>query len=222
MSDNRDFRLLGGVAGAGILVGATVLGAAMNKRRDRDRSSDDAPPKTWRQSPGPHAIVGRTVTIRKPRDELYEYWRDFSNLAAFMENLESVTQQVGPPDTRSHDLWVIKAPAGQTVDVKTRVTKDERGECIAWQSVEESDIETSGEVRFEDAPGDRGTRVTLTISYDPPGGALGRGIASLFLREPDTQARHDLKRFKMLMETGEIATSARRNDQTRTARQETE
>ncbi|MGB3805847.1 MAG: SRPBCC family protein [Erythrobacter sp.] len=217
MADDRDLKLFGTVAGAGILVGATVLGAALNKRRERDGSSDYAPRRTWRKTPGPHALVGRTVTIRKPRDELYEYWRDFNNLAAFMENLERVESEPGAGD---RSTWVIRAPAGQSVDVETRVTTDRKGECIAWESVEGSDIETSGEVRFEDAPGDRGTRVTLTIEYDAPGGAIGRGIASMFLREPQIQARHDLKRFKMLMETGEIATSARTKDQTRAAQQE--
>ena len=91
---------------------------------------------------------------------------------------------------------------------------------IAWRSVEDSEIETSGEVRFEDAPGKRGTRVSLMMAYDPPAGALGRAVAKLFLREPQVQARHDLKRFKMLMETGEIATSARTRDETRAAKQE--
>ena len=83
-----------------------------------------------------------------------------------------------------------------------------------------TEIETSGKVRFEDAPGERGTRVSLVMAYDPPAGALGRAVAKLFLREPQVQARHDLKRFKMLMETGEIATSARTRDETRAAKQE--
>ena len=77
---------------------------------------------------------------------------------------------------------------------------------------------TEGRVTFKDAPGERGTRVGLIIAYQPPGGELGRVLAKLFLREPEIQARHDLKRFKMLMETGEIATSATRRDQTREAK----
>jgi len=217
MGKDRDPTLLGGIAGAGILIGATVLGSAMSKRRKRDRSSNDAPKRSWRRTPGSQALVGRTVTIRKRRSELYAYWRDFDNLASFMENLEKVTSD---PGESGQATWTIKAPAGQTVDIETRLTKDEKDECIAWKSVEGSDIETSGEVRFAEAPGERGTRVTLEIQYDPPGGAIGRGIAGLFLREPEVQARHDLKRFKMLMETGEIATSGRTKDETRAARQE--
>ena len=133
-----------------------------------------------------------------------------------MENLEAV--EVSGSDGVS--IWKIKAPVGQTVDVKTEITGETQDERIAWRSVEGSDIQTHGEVRFEDAPGDRGTRVSLIMSYDPPSGALGRAVARLFLREPQVQARHDLKRFKMLMETGEIATSARARDETSAAKQE--
>ena len=99
---------------------------------------------------------------------------------------------------------------------------EESGRRIAWRSTERSDIETEGVVTFEDAPGERGTRVSLVIGYKPPAGALGDTFAKLFRRDPQTQARHDLKRLKMLMETGEIATSARRRDQTRAAQQENE
>ena len=116
--------------------------------------------------------------------------------------------------------WHIKAPAGRTVSVRTEIESEEDGKLIAWRSVEGSDIETEGRVTFEDAPGERGTRVRLTIAYKPPAGVLGKAVAKAFLREPAIQARHDLKRFKMLMETGEIATSARRRDQTRAAQQE--
>ena len=133
-----------------------------------------------------------------------------------MENLESI-EDAGANDAL---MWNIKAPAGRTVSVTTEIDSEKQDEHIAWRSVEGSDIETSGEVRFEDAPGDRGTRVSLTMSYDPPGGALGQSIAKLFQREPQVQTRHDLKRFKMLMETGEIATSVRTNDETRVVKQE--
>ncbi|MBY0345179.1 MAG: hypothetical protein K2Q29_15115, partial [Sphingomonadales bacterium] len=77
------------------------------------------------------------------------------------------------------------------------------------RSTEDSDIDTEGRVTFEDAPGERGTRVSLIIAYKPKGGILGDTVAKLMRRSPELQGRHDLKRFKMLMETGEIATSAR-------------
>ncbi|GMM94118.1 SRPBCC family protein [Qipengyuania sp. MTN3-11] len=201
------------LTGIGLAVGAAAFGAFLSSRHRGDE--DDAPLRTKRDHDGPYAVVGRTVTIRKERSELYSFWRDFSNLAAFMENLEKIEKQDG-----DRSVWTIKAPAGTTVDLVTEVSRDEKDKEIAWRSVEGSDIETYGRVTFEDAPGERGTRVALDIHYKPPAGKAGRAIAKLFLREPQTQARHDLKRFKMLMETGEITTSARTADQSRAAKQE--
>jgi uncharacterized membrane protein len=149
-------------------------------------------------------FAGGAVTINRPRAELYAYWRDFANLATFMENVERIDVR----DARlSH--WVVKAPAGATVEWDARVTDEREGELIAWTSEEGADVANSGRVEFRDA-GARGTVVTATILYDPPGGVIGKLVAKLFQREPAIQARRDLRRFKQLMETGEIA-SARMN-----------
>jgi uncharacterized membrane protein len=172
----------------------------------------DAPPATAKD-PNPAAaglatledvdtLVERTVTINRPRQELYEFWRDFSNLALFMENIESVTV-IDP--VRSH--WVVKAPADSTVEWDSIITEDRPGELIAWTSAEGASIANSGRIEFRDSSNGRGTVVTVTIAYDPPLGAVGKLFAKLFQREPKIQARQDLRRFKQLMETGEIATS---------------
>lgn len=211
----QKFSSAAGLAGLAITTGAVAFGAFLSHRH-RSRGNDDAKDFAKRQPPGDFALVGRSVTIRKPRAELFEYWRDFSNLTKFMENVEAIEDVDGGGSL----VWKIKAPAGRSVDVKTVISGEKQNEHIAWRSVDGSDIETHGEVRFEDAPGDRGTRVRLILSYDPPAGALGRSIAKLFQREPQVQVRHDLKRFKMLMETGEIATSVRTKDETRAAKQE--
>ncbi len=147
-------------------------------------------------------LVGHTVCIHRPRAELYSFWRDFSHLPAFMENVQSVTVQT---PARSH--WVIAAPAGRSVEWDSEVTEDIPDERIAWTSLEGADIRNSGVVEFRDSPTGRGTFVTVTIAYDPPAGELGRLMAKLFHREPKIQARQDLRRFKQLMETGEIPTA---------------
>ena len=149
------------------------------------------------------SVVGRSVTINRPRDELYRYWRDFANLPSFLENVERVEVL---DDRRSH--WVVKAPAGRTVEWDALITDQRDGEVIAWTSAEGAEVPNSGRIEFRDA-GDRGTVVTATIAYDPPAGLLGKMVAKLFQREPAIQARRDLRRFKQLMETGEIATAAR-------------
>lgn len=153
------------------------------------------------QGEAPSAV---TVTVARPRTELYEFWRDFKNLPRFMENVVAVDVLDGG---RSH--WEVKAPAGQTVEWTSRITEDEPGTTIAWASEPDADVPNSGRIDFRDAPGGRGTWVTATIVYDPPAGLIGKVVAKLFQREPAIQARRDLRRFKQLMETGEVATGAR-------------
>jgi uncharacterized membrane protein len=147
-------------------------------------------------------LVGRTVTINRPRHELYAFWRDFRNLPRIMDNIESVT---AVDERRSH--WVVRAPAGQTVEWDSVIVEDIPDELISWQSEPGADVTNSGRIDFRDAPGGRGTLVSATIAYDPPAGAVGKLVAKLFQREPKIQARRDLRRFKQFMETGELATS---------------
>jgi uncharacterized membrane protein len=98
------------------------------------------------------------------------------------------------------------------VTVETEITEARQDEMFAWRSVEGSQIEMRGHVTFRDAPGGRGTEVAAEIEYAPPGGTLGQLVAKLFQREPGVQVRHDLKRLKMLLEAGEIATNRNRKD----------
>jgi uncharacterized membrane protein len=177
------------------------------------RARNDAPPATSK-GPNPAAaglvtdpdedtLIERTVTVNRPRRELYAFWRDFRNLPLFMENIESVTE-IEP--TRSR--WRVKAPANTSVEWESIITEDVPGEVIAWTSADDADIKNSGRIVFHDSTNGRGTLVTATIAYDAPGGALGKLFATLFQREPKAQARHELRRFKQLMETGEISTGA--------------
>ena len=151
--------------------------------------------------------VERAVTIARPRHELYAFWRDFTNLSQFMEHLESV--RVDSP-TRSH--WKAKAPAGSTVEWDAEIVNDVPDEVIAWKSVGDPEVANAGAVNFSDAPGGRGTIVKVTLDYEPPGGKLGAIVARLFGEDPDRQVREDLRKFKQLMETGAITTSARRRE----------
>jgi uncharacterized membrane protein len=146
--------------------------------------------------------VKNSLIINRAPEELYQYWHNFENLPNIMKHLESV--RVGD-ERRSH--WVAKAPAGTSVEWDAEITEDRPNELIAWRSLEGSDVENSGSVRFEPAPGNRGTIVRVEINYTPPGGALGSLVAKLFGEEPGQQARESLRCFKQLMETGEVAVS---------------
>jgi uncharacterized membrane protein len=152
---------------------------------------------------GESSVTAAVVTIARPAEELYHFWRDFSNLATVMENIDRIEVLDG---NRSN--WTVKAPGGRTVQWESVVTEDQPGKLIAWQSVEGAEIRNSGRVEFHDVPG-RGSVVRAVIAYDPPGGMLAQLLAKLFQREPALQARRDLRRFKQYMETGEISTSAR-------------
>lgn len=180
-----------------------------------DKMTDNAPPATAKTQDGAQAgldamlgakgetLIAHSVTINRPRDELYAFWHDFARLPEFMDNLERVEVIDA---LRSH--WVVQAPAGRTVEWDAIITEEKEGELIAWTSTDSAEIANSGRISFRDA-GERGTVVTATIAYDPPGGVVGQVLAKLFQREPSLQARRDLRRFKQLMETGEIATNAR-------------
>ncbi len=147
------------------------------------------------------SVSTRSVTINRPREELYAFFRDFANLPKFMDNIERV-------DVRDadHSHWVVKAPGGRTVEWDSTITEEAVPDHYAWTST--GDVPNSGRIDFRDA-GARGTVVTASIAYDPPAGAVGKLVAKLFQREPSIQNRRDLRRFKQLMETGEIATNAR-------------
>jgi uncharacterized membrane protein len=146
--------------------------------------------------------VEKSVTVNRPPEELYRFWRNFENLPRFMNHLESV-RELG--EGRSH--WVAKAPAGKTVEWDAEIYNEKENELIAWRSLEGADIPNAGSVRFERAPGGRGTEVKVALEYDPPAGSLGAAVAKLFGEEPEQQVQEDLRRFKQVMEAGEVPTT---------------
>jgi uncharacterized membrane protein len=147
--------------------------------------------------------VEKTVTIQnKSPEELYSFWHDFENLPTFMNNLQSV-QIVN--QTRSH--WVANAPLGHKIEWDTEMLIDRPNELITWASATGADIDNSGSVRFTPAYPGRGTEVKLVLEYSPPGGTITDAIAKVFNKSPEQQIVEDLRHFKMLMETGEIATT---------------
>jgi uncharacterized membrane protein len=146
--------------------------------------------------------VEKTVTIDKGADELYRFWHNFENLPNFMKHLKSVKVY---DNKRSH--WIASAPLGTSVEWDADIIEDRENEFICWASVEGADIDNSGFIRFKKAPGDRGTEVKVVVQYNPPGGVLASVFAKLFGEEPEQQIGDDLRRFKMLMEAGEIATT---------------
>ncbi|MDQ4122515.1 MAG: DUF2892 domain-containing protein [Acidobacteriota bacterium] len=145
--------------------------------------------------------VDQAMTINAPVEEIYNFWRNFENLPQFMYHLESVTKI---DEMRSH--WKAKAPLGMTVEWDAEIISEIPNELISWRSVEGADVANAGSVRFLPSTGGRGTVVKVELRYEPPAGKLGAAVAWLTGEEPSVQIRDDLRRFKQLMETGEIPT----------------
>jgi uncharacterized membrane protein len=145
--------------------------------------------------------VEQSFTVNKPAAQLFNFWRSFDNLPKFMQHLEKVEVL---DDKRSR--WTAKGPAGSTVTWDAEIINEEPDRLIAWRSLAGADVDNAGSVRFIDA-GNRGTEVRVVIDYIPPAGKVGSWIAWLFGEEPTIQIKDDLRRFKQLMETGEIATT---------------
>lgn len=141
--------------------------------------------------------VEKSLTINRPVEELYRFWRNFENLPRVMSHLESVDDM----GDRSH--WVAKGPAGTTVEWDAEIYTEKENELIAWRSLEGADVANAGSVHFKAAPAGRGTEVRVVLKYDPPAGVVGSAIAKLFGEEPAQQIDEDLRRFKSLMEAGE-------------------
>ncbi|HEX2910587.1 MAG TPA: SRPBCC family protein [Chloroflexia bacterium] len=146
--------------------------------------------------------VRRAMTINKPAEELYNFWRNFENLPRIMEHLESVRTL---DDKRSH--WIAKAPAGTVVEWDAEIINEKPNELIAWQSLSGASVANAGSVQFKPAPGDNGTEVLVEIDYEPPAGPIGAVVAKLFGEEPGQQVQEDLRHFKQMMEAGEIPTT---------------
>jgi uncharacterized membrane protein len=146
--------------------------------------------------------VDETVTINATPARLFAYWRDVSNLPRVTDALVSVRQIDA---NRSH--WIARGPAGTTVEWDAEIVNETPDELIAWRTLHESDVISVGSVVFTPQASGRGTEVHVRMQYEPPLGTVGKTVAWLLGKEPSQTIREELRRFKMLMETGEIATT---------------
>ena len=119
--------------------------------------------------------VSKSVTVKRSRDVVFQFWRQLENLPRYMQHAQIIVEQ---PNER-----------------------------LSWRSLEGSEIRHQGSVMFRDAPADRGTEVEVDLQYDAPAGKLGTALAKLLGEEPSQQIREDLRRFKQMMEIGEVVRS---------------
>lgn len=161
--------------------------------------------------PGNKGIkVVKSVTVGRPSQEVYRYWRKFENLAQFMNHVKSVTQI----DER-RSTWVVKGPMGTDLEWTAQILNDREGELISWESLPGAEVQNAGSVRFE-AAGDGQTEVRVSLQYQPPAGVLGAAVAKLFGEAPEQQLEEDLARFKTIIEREAVAAVAGQNGGTHT------
>jgi uncharacterized membrane protein len=146
--------------------------------------------------------VRKSITVNRSPEDVYRFWRQLDSLPQFMRHLESV-QVTGERQSR----WRARGPAGTTLEWDAEITDDRPNEVIAWRALEHADVDNSGSVHFQPAPGGRGTEVTVELRYAPPGGKASAALAKLFRKEPGQEVHDDLRAFKQVMETGEVLRS---------------
>ena len=187
---------------AALLGGAALVAFAVYKGASRSREAAHTA-----ESPAPRhetlpTHIEANVSVLRPAQELYSFWRKLENLPRFMRHLESVTET---GNGRSH--WIAKTPVGSRVEWDAEVVDEREGQLISWRSLPGSQVHNTGSVLFEPLSNDRGTMVRATFDLAPPGGAAGRLAAKALGPITKQQVNEDLRRFKNLMEAGEIPTT---------------
>jgi uncharacterized membrane protein len=187
-------RLLAATAAvAGVTALDVICAQRLSSRESgaRMRRGDEAPPR-----------VAKAVTVNRPIEQVFAFWRELENLPRFMRYIDSV-ERLGDGTSR----WRARGPGGLTVEWIAEIVNERENELIAWRSLPQARVQSTGTVRFNRAPGARGTEVHVDMHFSPPGGTVGRTMAWLTGRDPARQLHADLQRFKQLLETGEIAVS---------------
>ncbi len=180
------------LAGAGLLArGATGHCALYEKLGINSRQLN-----TQTGVPGNKGIrTNQSIDVRRAPSEVYRYWRKLENLPRFMEHVESV-EEIDSERSR----WVVRGPLGRQLEWQARIVNEREGEMIAWESLPGAEVSNAGSVWFEPND-DGGTRLKVSLQYEPPAGVVGAVAAKLLGESPDGQLANDLRRFKEILET---------------------
>jgi uncharacterized membrane protein len=188
----------------GALIGRAVTGRCqVNRMLGRNSAGDEGRSGAIADlDRGGGIKLEQAVVIERPRDELFQFWRNFENLPRFMDNLEAVTI-LGP--RRSH--WVAKGPGGTRVEWDAEIEQEIENELISWRSLPGADVDQVGSVHFSPVH-NGGTEVRVILRYAPPAGKLGGGVGHVLGEDPEQQVADDLRRFKQVMDAREVPSSA--------------
>jgi uncharacterized membrane protein len=197
-------RVLSTIAGT-YLIYRAMTGNCMLYQACGVSTSDSTKPQTAIAG-GHGSRVDHSIIVNKSAREVYDFWRDFEHLPRFMTHLIDVDTTT---DGKSH--WIAKGPLGMKFEWDAEIVTDIPDKVIAWRSLDGADVDTAGSVHFRELPGDHGTEVRVELKYDPPAGKLGTAIANLIGQSPQAQIKADMRRFKQIMEAGEIHPRAQKH-----------
>jgi uncharacterized membrane protein len=187
------------------VVGVTALDILCSTRLTRigaEPTGHDEGSFTLPDTTDGKARLDAVVTVNKPVEEVYGFWKNPQNFPRFMNAIDSV-KPIGERLYR----WKIEAPAGLSVEWDAEIVTDVPNEMISWHAIDSADVQNTGTVRFRRAAGDRGTEVQLEAEFKPKGGPLGAKVARILSTIPKTNLANDLRRFKQLIEVGEVVKS---------------
>jgi uncharacterized membrane protein len=181
-----------------LLATAAVVGVGLLDVLASEDLANTTPKVTHPAKDSQNFSIKRSVTVNRPVDEVYAFWKNFENMPKFMKHLDSV-QSTGENTSR----WTAGSSQGLSVAWEVQLVEDRPNQLLSWQTIGVSDVTGTGRVEFTPAPGGRGTEVRADISYQPPGGALGAKIARVFRDIPGVKIENQLNTFKQIIETGE-------------------
>ncbi|WP_277540665.1 SRPBCC family protein [Haloarcula laminariae] len=193
----RSSRGTAATVGGGALIFSALGGMSRVKRALTDRTDGERATEPERRE----TAVRRSITVDGTPESLYEQWRDPETFAEIMGHFAEVT-----PVDEGRFRWTVHGPYGRDIGWETSVVVDEPGEICRWETPTDAVLPNEGAVRFEEAPGDRGTVVTLSVVFEPPGGTLGSAALEQFDIVPKKLVGVALDRFKSLVESGEVPT----------------
>jgi uncharacterized membrane protein len=179
---------------AGVLVLDTLAASHLSKHAGHPLVSGVAAPTDL--------YFETSIVTGKTPEECYRFWRNIENLPRFMDNLQSVQAF---DERRFH--WVAKGAGGRPLEWDCEITEDRPGAALAWRTLNGAEVPNAGSVIFEPLPHGRGTIVRLSVHYSPVDGQLTAALAKLLRQDPQSKVHEDLRRFKQLLESGEIATT---------------
>ena len=142
--------------------------------------------------------IDRSIVVAAPPERLYRFWRNLENLPRIMSHLDRVETL---SETRSR--WRAKAPAGVPIEWEAEIINDHPPSQIAWRTAPGAAVSHAGSVRF--VPTGSGTRIDVSLQYDPPGGTLTHALATLMDTDAGARIEHDLVEFKRALESGRLA-----------------